>query len=104
ITPEEGEDGHPLIQTDVDLIFDGEVEKHVHPERLGGERSHPADLLTKGRRRAKLRLQDAEAASVAYRGDKLRSGEVGSHWSSDDGVLDPQQLAEISSHVHRVGG
>ena len=38
ITPEEGEDGHPLFQADGDLILDGEVQQQVHPERPGGER------------------------------------------------------------------
>ncbi len=103
ITPEEGEDGHPLFQADGDLILDGKVEKQVHPERLGGERPHAADLLAENRRRTKLCLQDAEAASVAHRGDELRAGQVRPHWSGDDRVLDPQQVAETGSHEHPRG-
>src|SRR5215468_7265310 len=59
VPPEEGENGHPLFQADGDLILDREVEKQVHPERLGGERPHAADLLAEDQRWAKLGLQDA---------------------------------------------
>jgi hypothetical protein len=100
ITPEEGEDGHPLFEADGDVILDGEVEQQVHPERLGGERPHAPDLLAENRRRAKLRLQNAEAAGVAHRGDELRAGQIGSHWRGDDRMLDPEQIAEIGFHKY----
>jgi hypothetical protein len=56
IAPKEREDGHPLVQADGDLVLDGEVEEQIHPERLGGERPHAADLLAEDRRRAELCL------------------------------------------------
>jgi len=34
ITPEQGEDGHPLFQADGDLILDGEVESRFTPNGL----------------------------------------------------------------------
>ena len=92
ITPEQGEDGHPLFQADGDLILDGEVEWQIHPERPGGERPHAADLLAENRRRAELCLKNAEAAGVAHRRDEVRAGQVRSHRRGDDGVFDPQHL------------
>jgi hypothetical protein len=56
IAPEEGENGHPLVQADGDLVLDGKVQEQVHPERLGGERPHAANLLAEDRRRAELCL------------------------------------------------
>jgi hypothetical protein len=98
IAPGEGEDGHPLIQADRDLVLDGEVEEQNHPERIGSECSNAADLLAEDRRRGELSLQDAQAPGVAHGGDELRAGQVGPHRRGDDRVLDTQQVAKIGPH------
>src|SRR5262245_30260163 len=56
--------------------------------------------MTKERRRAQLCLQDAEAAGVAHRRDEVRAGQVRSHRRGNDGVFNPQQVAEIRFHEH----
>src|SRR5262249_14371920 len=45
-------------------------------------------------------LQDAEAAGVAHRRDEVRAGQVRSHRRGDDGVINPQLVAEVRFHEH----
>jgi len=47
-----------------------------------------------------LSLHDAEAAGVAHRRDEVGAGQVRSHRRGDDGVFNPQQVAEIRFHEH----
>ena len=77
IAPEEREDRNPLFQTDGHMVLDGEVEDEIDTERPVGKLADAANDLTKEWRRAKLCLQDAEAARVAHRRDELRTGQVG---------------------------
>src|SRR5262245_58681553 len=100
VAPEERQDGDALLQTDGNVVLDGEVQDQVHAERPVGQRPDPADFLTEERRGAQLGLQDAEAAGVAHRRDEVRAGQVRSHRRGDDGVLDPQHVTEIRFHEH----
>src|SRR6516165_7325169 len=80
ITPEEGEDGHPLFQAYGDLVLDGEVEKQVHPERPGGEGPQAADLLAEagGGQNWACRMPSPPALlTAATRSGPVRSGPIG---------------------------
>src|SRR5262249_22082576 len=52
VAPEEREDGDALLQTDGNVVLDGEVQDQVDAERSVRQRPDPADFLTKERRRA----------------------------------------------------
>jgi len=53
-----------------------EVQQQIHTERLIGQRPNAMDLRAEARRRTELRLQDTEAARVAHRGGRLRTGRI----------------------------
>src|SRR5262245_25520305 len=98
ITPEQREDGDALLQTHGHVVLDLEVQEQIHTERLIGQRPDPVYFLAEARRRTELRLQDTEAARVAHRGDRLRASQIRSHRCRDDGIFDPQHVAERSFH------
>ena len=66
IAPEQAQHRDLLFEADGEEIIHRKVQEQVHPERAVGELAHPADLVAESWRRAQLRLQDAEAARVAY--------------------------------------
>src|SRR5215469_13214285 len=104
ITPEQREDGNALLQTHGHVVLDREVQKQIHTERLIGERPNPMDFLAEERWRRELRLQDAEAARVAHRGDGLWPSQIRSHRCGDDRIFDPEHVAErgFHRHLHRI--
>jgi hypothetical protein len=97
ISPEERQGRNPLVDAYLNAILVREMEDQVHPERSGCKAAKITDLLPQRRRRAELRLEDAEAAGIAHGSDELGSREIGSHGSDDDRGLNPKPLAETCS-------
>ena len=98
ITPEQREDGDALLQTHGHVVLGREVQEQIHTERLASQRPNLMDLLAEKRRRAELCLQDTEATGVAHRGDHLRASQIRPHRRGDDGIFDPQHVAERGFH------
>jgi hypothetical protein len=98
IAPEQAQHRDLLFEADGQEIIHGKVQEQVHPKRAVGELAHPADLVAESWRRAQLRLQDAEAAGVAYGRDEIRPADVGTHGRRDDRVRNAELAAKAGLH------
>jgi hypothetical protein len=67
-----------------------EMEHKVHAKGPGGKCANVTDLFPEGGRTAKLRLEDAEAARIAYSSDEFRSRKIRSHGGDHDRSVNPK--------------
>jgi len=94
ISPEERQGGNSLLNAHLNARMMREVEDEVHPKGPGRQRAEKAEVLLQQGRRAKLRLENAEPAGVAYGGNELRSRQIGPHRRNHDWSVDPKPLAK----------
>ena len=97
VAPGEGEDRHPLLDAEFDLLGLGQGQDEVDAEGPVGQLPHAPDQLPQQRGRVDAEGDQAQAAGVADRRRQLGAGDVRSHGGGEDGHVEAQQVAQPGS-------
>jgi hypothetical protein len=76
-----------FFETDRDEVFAWKMENEIDAKRLLSQFANALKLSAKKLRRKKLSLENSQSAGISNRCNQLGTREIGTHWRSDDRIL-----------------